>query len=323
MRSSFIAQSCLLVVALVAMTGCVGTQVSSPLATNAGRVKTLKDLGYSELGFPEGGMQVGTLVLYSESDPGKVEVMSASKDALQGAKVETMAGPQEWSGARALDVGMAASFLDEAMGAARMKSESADKVLLKNIHKDLMTKQNIYNARLQPDCAKALERFYASEDGRTVGLVYEVLRGDIEANSSMQSEVSAKGAMPVPLMSAEIHASPSSSARVLAADLVFGFKADAHAARDIAMASGVRMDTSSLQVDRILEQETRPKYERLRKRSQDTGGAAEVEWDKLAFKKRLELARTYGQIIPLGLLDADRPSESAAVLQAAATEVKP
>jgi hypothetical protein len=304
----------------VPLAGCVGMKASSPLVTNAARVKTLNELGYRELGFPESGMQVGTLILYKEGNP-KVEVMSASKDALLGAKVETTAGPQEWSGARALEVGMAASFLDEAVGSGHMKSESSDKVILKNIRKDLMTKQNIYNARLQPDCVKALERYYASEDDRLVGLVYEVLRGDIESSSSMQAEVEGKGANP--LMSAEGKLAPSASAKVLASDLVFGYKVDSAAARDIAVASGVRIETDSLQADRILENETRPKYERLRKRHKDAGEDPGPEWAKLNSKKRLELAKSYGQIMPVRILEADRPTESAAPVQATVAEAKP
>ena len=82
------------------------------------------------------------------------------------------------------------------------------------------------------------------------------------------------------------------------------------------------MDASSIQTDRILDQETRPKYERLRKRSSDTGEQPGEEWAKLSFKKRLDLAIAWGQYTPMVVIDADRPSESAAAaVQTAAVPV--
>jgi hypothetical protein len=295
---------------LLALMGCAGAQVSSPLATNAGHVSSLKDLGYTELGFPEGGLQVGTLVLYDPEKPGNVTVMCADKDALVGVKFEKVAGPTEWSGARALDVGVAASFLDQAVSNAAIQSQSRDSVVLKNIRKNLMTKENIYNARLQPDCAQGIEKFFSSEDNRVLGLVYEVLRGDIESCSSVDVQTGAKA--DVALAAGEMHTNPSANARVLATDLVFGFKADAVAARDIAQASGVRIAVTSPQIERILSEETRPKYERLLKRDKDAGGLNGDAWDNLSFKKRLALAQDFGQIFPAAVAQADRPSEDMA-----------
>jgi hypothetical protein len=301
-------------------TGCAGTQVSSPLQTNAAKVKTLRDLGYRELGFPEAGMQVGTLVLLDPAKPGAYEVMCGSKDSLAEPRFESVAGPAEWAGARALDMGVASSFLDQTLASSSLKSQASDSVVMKNIRKDLMTKQHVYNARLQDGCAAALERYFRSEDRREVGLVYEVLRADFEASSD--AKVQAEGKAGTPLMSAEVSMAPSASARMLAQDMVVGYKADPAAARDVAQASGVRMSMDSPQIDRILERETRPKSERLRKRRQDTGEEAGPEWGKLPFSRRWSLAQDYGQVTPTRVFAVDRPSESAALVRSA-LEVQP